>query len=62
MDEASELQRDIHFCGGAEDDGCAAEDGHLAKGGVMEDGGQWRVDGSGNTSTEALFSIGFSTR
>lgn len=40
MDEASELQRHIHFCGGAEDDGCAAEDGHLAKGGVMED---WRA-------------------
>lgn len=58
VDEASELQRHIHFCGGAEDDGCAAEDGHLA----MEDGGQWRVDGSGNTSTEALFSTDFSTR
>lgn len=42
MDETSELQCNIHFCGGAEDDGCAAEDGHLAKGVMrMEDSGGW---------------------
>lgn len=29
MDEASELQGDVHLCGGAEDDGGAAQDGHL---------------------------------
>lgn len=31
VDEAPELERYIHFCGGAEDDGGAAEDGHLAR-------------------------------
>lgn len=62
MDEASELQRHIHFCGGAEDDGCAAEDGDLARGGGTRMEGKWRVDRSGNTSTEALFSTDFSTR
>lgn len=29
MDEAPELQGDVHLCGGAEDDGGAAQDGHL---------------------------------
>lgn len=29
VDEAPELQGDVHFCGGAKDDGGATEDGHL---------------------------------
>lgn len=32
VDEAPELQGYVHFCGGAKDDGGAAEDGHLANG------------------------------
>lgn len=46
VDEAPELQSYVHFCGGAEDDGGAAEDGHLAK-------GVRRKGDSGNTSTAA---------
>lgn len=42
VDEAPELERHIHFCRGAEDDGGAAEDGHLAVerrgGGQMKQG------------------------
>lgn len=58
VDEASELERYVHFCSGAKNDGGAAENGHLAmEWWVMkdEDRQKWKHINRGTTISKKIW-------